>query len=72
MYTCLPVYLLYDLRDHVELMELRHDVNTVRPGLDPFDQLNRQLHTDLRSVFARGLDAPARLLGDEDAGYFIV
>src|SRR5919109_3532308 len=61
-----------DFGHHVELVELRHDIDTVRPRFDLLDQLCGQFHADFRSMVASLLDALSRLIGDEDAGYLIV
>src|SRR5574339_135813 len=71
VYTCLP-YLLDDLCHHIELVELRHDVDAVRPRFELLDQLDSHFHANFRSVFTCSLDALPCLLGDEDARDFVV
>jgi len=57
-------YFLDNLRHHIKLMELRHDINASRPSLDLVNQFNRDLHPGLDSVVARGFYALLYLIGD--------
>src|SRR6266508_235592 len=72
--TCLLIYLLNDVGDHIELVELRHDVDASCPSLELLDQLNSQLHADSDSALSITgcLDTLPCLLRDEDAGHFIM
>src|SRR5512138_2437323 len=63
---------LYDLCDHVEFMELWHEVDSRCPGLKLLDQLDRNVYSNFSSIFPSLFDPFASLVGDEDAGHFIM
>ena len=66
------MYRFYDFCDEVIAAELRHQVNTLRPGFDGFDQLHGQFHADFCAVLPGLLHAPARLFRDGYPGHLIL
>src|ERR1035437_6630205 len=66
------LYRFNDFCDEVVAAELRHQVNTLCPGLDRLDQGYCQFHTHFRTILSGHFHTPASLLRDGYPGYFIV
>src|SRR5664280_1709263 len=65
------LYRFYDFCDEVISAELRHQVNTLRPGFDRGNQRHSQFHTNLRTILPGVIHATARDLRDGYPGHLI-